>query len=34
VPDATIPGDDAALYWRPRRDHTDPRYDRRIGPPD
>jgi SnoaL-like domain len=34
VPDATIPGDDAALYWRPHRDRTDPRYDRLTAPPD
>jgi ketosteroid isomerase-like protein len=33
VPDATIPGDDAAQYWRPRRDGTDPRYDRLTAPP-
>jgi hypothetical protein len=33
VPDATIPGDDAALYWRPSRDRTDPRYDRLTAPP-
>jgi hypothetical protein len=34
VPDATIPGDDSALYWRPRRDSTDPRYDRLTAPPE
>ena len=34
VPDATIPGDDVAQYWRPRRDRTDPRYDRLTAPPD
>jgi hypothetical protein len=33
VPDITIPGDDAALYWRPSRDQTDPRYDRLTAPP-
>jgi hypothetical protein len=33
VPDVTIPGDDAAQYWQPRRDHTDPRYDRLTAPP-
>ncbi|BBX47302.1 hypothetical protein GCM10009641_15000 [Mycobacterium cookii] len=33
VPDVTIPGDDANLYWRPSRDHTDPRYDRLTAPP-
>ena len=33
VPDATIPGDDASTYWRPRRDRTDPRYDRLTAPP-
>ena len=34
VPDATIPGDDVSQYWRPRRDRTDPRYDRLTAPPD
>jgi hypothetical protein len=34
VPDATIPGDDASQYWRPRRDRTDPRYDRLTAPPE
>lgn len=33
IPDATIPGDDASAYWRPRRDRTDPRYDRLTAPP-
>lgn len=33
VPDVTIPGDDAAQYWTPRRDRTDPRYDRLTAPP-
>lgn len=33
VPDVTIPGDDASRYWQPRRDHTDPRYDRLTAPP-
>lgn len=33
VPDVTIPGDDASQYWQPRRDHTDPRYDRLTAPP-
>jgi hypothetical protein len=33
VPDVTIPGDDASQYWPSRRDHTDPRYDRRTAPP-
>ena len=33
VPDVTIPGDDASQYWRPRRDHTDPRYDHLTAPP-
>jgi SnoaL-like domain len=32
VPDATLPGDDAN-YWRPRRDRSDPRYDRLTKPP-
>lgn len=34
VPDATIPGDDVSQYWSPRRDRTDPRYDRLKAPPD
>jgi hypothetical protein len=34
VPDATIPGDDVAQYWRPHRDRGDPRYDRLTAPPD
>jgi ketosteroid isomerase-like protein len=34
VPDVTIPGDDVSQYWRPRRDHTDPRYDHLTAPPD
>jgi ketosteroid isomerase-like protein len=33
VPDVTIPGDDPEQYWQPRRDHTDPRYDRLTAPP-
>jgi hypothetical protein len=33
VPDVTIPGDDYSRYWHPRRDHTDPRYDRLTAPP-
>jgi hypothetical protein len=33
VPDATIPGDDVAQYWRPQRDRTDPRYDHLTWPP-
>jgi len=33
VPDATIPGDDAATYWKPSRDRSDPRYDRLTAPP-
>ena len=33
VPDVTIPGDDASQYWRPRRDRSDPRYDRLKAPP-
>jgi hypothetical protein len=33
VPDVTIPGDDASQYWQPRRDQTDPRYDRLTAPP-
>jgi hypothetical protein len=34
VPDVTIAGDDVSQYWRPSRDHTDPRYDRLTAPPD
>jgi SnoaL-like domain len=32
VPDATLPGDDGT-YWTPRRDRSDPRYDRLTAPP-
>lgn len=32
VPDATPPGDGAS-YWEPRRDRSDPRYDRLTRPP-
>ena len=33
VPDVTIPGDDPGRYWQPKRDSTDPRYDRLTAPP-
>ncbi len=33
VPDVTIPGDDPGRYWQPKRDNTDPRYDRLTAPP-
>jgi hypothetical protein len=33
VPDVTISGDDPSQYWQPRRDRTDPRYDRLTAPP-
>lgn len=33
VPDVTVPGDDAAQYWSPHRNGTDPRYDRLTAPP-
>ena len=31
VPDVTLPGDDAD-YWKPKRDRSDPRYDRLRAP--
>jgi hypothetical protein len=33
VADATIAGDDINAYWKSRRDHSDPRYDRLTSPP-
>jgi hypothetical protein len=33
IPDVTIPGDDPSRYWQPKRDNTDPRYDRLTAPP-
>jgi hypothetical protein len=33
VPDVTIPGDNPGRYWQPKRDNTDPRYDRLTAPP-
>ena len=32
VPDAVPAGDDADMYWQPRRDGSDPSYDRHGGP--